>query len=103
MNLKKLKDSVSNMMGGSDKKDESSKGSKNLTPYGAFGFKVVLSKLSGEQMGLFQEVSGLSVQVNVKYARMALELEQKMKAAGENGEWIGANAEASAHKAASGK
>ena len=37
----------------------------NLAPFGAFGFKVVLSTLNGEQMGLFQEVSGLSVQVSV--------------------------------------
>ena len=38
--------------------------------------------------------------VNVKYAKMALELEQKMMAAGEKGEWHGPNAEANAHKAA---
>ena len=41
--------------------------------------------------------------INVKYARMALELEQKMMAAGEKGEWHGPNAEVNAHKAASEK
>ena len=39
--------------------------------------------------------------VNVKYAKMALELEQKMKDAGVKGMWHGANAEANARKAAS--
>ena len=39
--------------------------------------------------------------VNVKYARMALELEQKMMAAGEKGEWYGPNAETNARRAAS--
>jgi len=39
--------------------------------------------------------------VNVKYAKMALELEQKMKDAGVQGTWFGQNAKANAHKAAS--
>ena len=38
--------------------------------------------------------------VNVKYAKMALELEQKMKSAGNTPTWYGPNAEANAHKAA---
>lgn len=41
--------------------------------------------------------------VNVKYAKMALELEQKMKTAGETPTWYGPNAEARAHSAASAK
>ena len=41
--------------------------------------------------------------VNVKYARMALELEQRMKAAGETPTWYGENAEALAHGAAESK
>ena len=41
--------------------------------------------------------------VNVKYAKMAIELEQKMKAAGTTPTWYGPNAEASAHRAADGK
>ena len=41
--------------------------------------------------------------VNVKYAKMALELEQKMKAAGTTPTWHGQNADANAHRAASGK
>lgn len=41
--------------------------------------------------------------INVKYAKMALELEQKMVAAGRKGEWCGPNAEANAHRAASDK
>lgn len=36
----------------------------SVVPYSAFGFKVVLSKLNGEQMGLFQEVSGLSMTID---------------------------------------
>ena len=39
--------------------------------------------------------------VNVKYAKMALELEQKMKDAGVQGTWFGQNAKENAHKAAS--
>ena len=38
--------------------------------------------------------------VNVEYAKMALELEKKMKAAGNTATWFGPNAEASARKAA---
>ena len=41
--------------------------------------------------------------VNVKYARMALELEQRMKAAGTTSTWYGPNAEANARRAASAK
>lgn len=41
--------------------------------------------------------------VNVKYAKMALKLEQQMKAAGNTPTWHGPNAEANAHKAATGK
>ena len=41
--------------------------------------------------------------VNVRYAKMALELEQKMKAAGNTPTWFGQNAEANARKAAAGK
>lgn len=52
-----------NNMNDQGNKDKS--GTGNLTPFGAYGFKVVLNTLSGEQMGLFQEVSGLSVQVSV--------------------------------------
>lgn len=38
--------------------------------------------------------------VNVKYAKMALELEQRMNEAGKEGHWYGPNAEDNAHKAA---
>ena len=41
--------------------------------------------------------------VNVKYAKMALELEQRMKDAGVTSQWHGQNAEANAHRAASAK
>ena len=41
--------------------------------------------------------------VNVMYARMALELEQRMKAAGTTSTWYGPNAEANARRAASAK
>ena len=41
--------------------------------------------------------------VNVKYAKMALELEQKMKDAGNTPKWFGQNAKENAHKAAAGK
>ncbi len=41
--------------------------------------------------------------VNVKYAKMALELEQRMKDAGVASQWHGQNAEANAHRAASAK
>lgn len=41
--------------------------------------------------------------VNVKYAKMALELDQNMKVAGTTPTWYGQNAEANAHRAAAGK
>ena len=64
--MSKIKNIVSQLNGsqGNNPTDEGDM-PNNLAPFSAFGFKVVLSTLDGEQMGLFQEVSGLSVQVNI--------------------------------------
>ena len=61
MNLKDL----GKGKGGNNGKGADSSMPNNLAPFGSFGFKVVLKSLNDEQMGLFQEVSGLSIQVNV--------------------------------------
>lgn len=37
-----------------------------MDPYGSFGFKVVVTVGGGESIGYFQEVSGLSVQIEVQ-------------------------------------